>query len=218
MSTMGGVVHGDRWHVGDLDPARPGLEGFGVGQNASYDWYTYDAKDGSTIRKMGVGGTDMGRGTCGDVDPAHKGYECWTGNKVYAVSEPTGSQIGSGSPPQNFRIFWDGDVLSENLDDVTISKWAYPGSSGLAFTSKKLEGVSSWRQAVPLYGDMFGDWREEVLLENSASTAIRIYTTTIPTEKRIYTPDARSRIPKQHEREGLSAIADVGLLPGRRDD
>jgi hypothetical protein len=40
-SSMGGVVHGDRWHVGDLDPARPGLEGFSVSQNAtSYDWFT----------------------------------------------------------------------------------------------------------------------------------------------------------------------------------
>jgi MYXO-CTERM domain-containing protein len=77
--------------------------------------------------------------------------------------------------------------LSENLDDVTISKWSYPGATGLAFTSKKLEGKSSWRQAVPLYGDMFGDWREEVLLENTAGTAIRIYTTTIVTDKRIYT-------------------------------
>jgi MYXO-CTERM domain-containing protein len=34
---------------------------------------------------------------------------------------------------------------------------------------------------------MFGDWREEVLLENTAGTAIRIYTTTIVTDKRIYT-------------------------------
>jgi hypothetical protein len=187
MSTLGGVVHGDRWQVGDLDPGRPGLEGFAIGQNASYDWYTYDAKDGTIIRRMGNGGSDMARGTCGDVDPAHKGMECWTGGKVYAVSEPTGSQIGSSSPPQNFRIWWDGDLLSENLDDVTISKWAYPGMPSGGFTSKKLEGVSSWRQAVPLYGDMFGDWREEVLLENAASTAIRIYTTTIPTEKRIYT-------------------------------
>jgi rhamnogalacturonan endolyase len=187
-ATIGGTVHGDRWHVGDMDPGRPGLEGFSISQNAtSYDWFTWDAKDGSIIRKYGAGGTDMGRGTCGDVDPAHKGYECWTGGKVFCVSETTGSQIGTTSPPQNFRIFWDGDVLSENLDDVTISKWAYPGMPSGGFTSKTLVGVSSWRQAVPLYGDMFGDWREEVLLENSAATAIRIYTTTIPTEKRIYT-------------------------------
>ena len=191
-----GILHGDRWHIGDLDPTRPGLEGWCIGQRSGYDWAYYDAKTGTVLRKVGAGTTDLSRGTCGDVDPTHKGYECWTGGKVYnnadlstatTMTTTPPAQIGSSSPPQNFRIWWDGDVLSENLDDVTISKWSYPGATGLTFTSKKLEGVSSWRQAVPLYGDMFGDWREEVLLENTAGTAIRIYTTTIVTDKRIYT-------------------------------
>jgi rhamnogalacturonan endolyase len=187
-ASMGGVVHGDRWHVGDLDPARPGLEGFSVSQNAtSYDWFTWDAKDGSIIRKYGAGGTDMGRGTCGDVDPNHKGYECWTGNKVFAVSEVTGSQIGTDSPAQNVRIFWDGDTLSENLDSTTVSKWAYPNKPSGGFTSVNLGGLVGPRQAVPLYGDMFGDWREEVLAEQSGGTTMRIFTTAIPTDKRIYT-------------------------------
>jgi hypothetical protein len=34
---------------------------------------------------------------------------------------------------------------------------------------------------------MFGDWREEVLFEQSDSASIRIYSTAIPTTKRIYT-------------------------------
>jgi hypothetical protein len=34
---------------------------------------------------------------------------------------------------------------------------------------------------------MFGDWREEVLFEQSGGTSIRIYSTAIPTDKRIYT-------------------------------
>jgi hypothetical protein len=181
-----GVVHGDRWYIGDLDPERPGLEGWGIGYGPPYDWYYYDAKTGSVLRKYGDGSVDWGRGTCGDVDPAHEGYECWTIDGLFNIANLDSTPIMAGMPPQNFRIWWDGDLLSENLDDVTISKWAYPGSSGLAFTSKKLEGISSSRAAVPLYGDMFGDWREEVLLENAAKTAIRIYTTTIPTDKRIY--------------------------------
>jgi hypothetical protein len=182
------IGHGDRWHIGAMDPkAGADLVGWGVGQRLAYDWYEYNAKTGTVLRKYGNSGQDMARGTCGDVDPTHPGYECWTGGKVFNMVDLTGTQIGSSAPPQNFRIFWDGDVLSEVLDDVTISKWAYPGAPALAFTSKKLDGVSSWRQAVPLYGDMFGDWREEVMLENTASKTLRIYTTTIPTDKRIYT-------------------------------
>jgi len=180
-----GVLHGDRWHIGDLDPDRPGLEGFGIEASANFDWYTYDAKDGTILRKYGSAGNGM-RGTCGDIDPAHKGYECWTNGQVFNVGEVTGLPVGSSAPPMNFRIWWDGDLLSENLDGVTISKWAYPGMPSGGFASKTLEGKYSLRNAVPLYGDIFGDWREEVLLENSAGTAIRIYTTTIVSDKRVY--------------------------------
>jgi hypothetical protein len=183
-----GVVHGDRWHVGDLDPARPGLEGVAIEQNGpSFDAYEYDAKDGTVLHKWGNKGGDLARGTTGDIDPTHKGYEFWGGGSLGIVSTVDFSKVTGSNPPMNFRIWWDGDVLSENLDDVTISKWAYPGMPSGGFSSKKLLGASSWRQAVPLYGDMFGDWREEVLLEDAAASVIRIYTTTIPTEKRIYT-------------------------------
>jgi rhamnogalacturonan endolyase len=195
--TSQGVSHGDRWHIGDLDPTRPGLEGWAIGQRSGYDWIYYDATKGTVLRKVGAGTTDLARGTCGDVDPTNKGYECWTGGKVYnnsdlntatALTTTAPKQIGSDAPDQNFRIFWDGDVLSENLNDNKITKWAYPGATGLAFTSVTFTGgIYGPRDAAPLYGDMFGDWREEVLLEQSDSKSMRIYTTAIPTDKRIYT-------------------------------
>jgi rhamnogalacturonan endolyase len=191
-----GITHGDRWHVGDLDPTRPGLEGWAVGQSSGYDWNYYDAKTGTVLRKYGPGTSDMARGVCGDVDPTHKGYECWTGGKVWnnsdlstatALSSTPPTQIGSGAPGINFRIFWDGDLLSEVLDSNTVSKWAYPGAPSGGFTSANLAGMVPTRNAAPLYGDMFGDWREEVLFEQSGGTSIRIYSTAIPTDKRIYT-------------------------------
>jgi MYXO-CTERM domain-containing protein len=130
----------------------------------------------------------MARGTCGDVDPTHPGYECWTGGKVFNMVDLTGAQIGSDAPEQNFRIWWDGDVLSENLNDNKITKWAYPGMPSGGFSSVTFTGgIYGARDAAPLYGDMFGDWREEVLLEQSDSASMRIYTTAIPTDKRIYT-------------------------------
>jgi hypothetical protein len=181
-----GITHGDRWYIGDLDPDRPGLEGWGIGYGPPYDWYYYDAKTGSVLRKYGDGLADWGRGTCGDIDPTNKGYECWSLG-LFNIANLDSTPIRAPEPPENFRIWWDGDVLSENLDGVTISKWAYPGMPSGGFTSKTLEGKYSLRNAVPLYGDMFGDWREEVLLENSAGTAIRIYTTTIVSDKRVYT-------------------------------
>jgi len=192
-----GITHGDRWHIGDLDPTRPGLEGWAIGQASGYDWNYYDAKTGTVLRKYGPGTSDMARGVCGDVDPTHLGYECWTGGKVFnnsdlntattlSTSAPT--QIGTGTPGINFRIFWDGDLLSEVLDTNQITKWAYPGMPSGGFTSVTFTGgIYGARNAAPLYGDMFGDWREEVLLEQSNSASMRIYSTAIPTDKRIYT-------------------------------
>jgi hypothetical protein len=183
-----GVVHGDRWHVGDLDPTRPGLEGVAIEQNGpSFDAYEYDAKDGTVTHKWGTAGGDLARGTTGDIDPTHPGYEFWGGGSLGIVSTVDFSKITGSNPPMNFRIWWDGDVLSENLDSNTVSKWAYPGMPSGGFTSANLAGMVPTRNAAPLYGDMFGDWREEVLFEQSGGTSIRIYSTAIPTTKRIYT-------------------------------
>jgi hypothetical protein len=139
----------------------------------------------------------MARGVCGDVDPTHLGYECWTNGKVWnnsdlntaqALSAAPPTQIGSDAPGINFRIFWDGDLLSEVLDTNKITKWAYPGAPSGGFSSVTFTGgIYGPRNAAPLYGDMFGDWREEVLLEQSGGASMRIYSTAIPTDKRIYT-------------------------------
>jgi hypothetical protein len=99
----------------------------------------------------------------------------------------TGTQIGSSGPPQNFRIWWDGDVLSEQLDGGTISKWSYPGIPSGGFSKVTLPGIFADGNRPPLYGDMFGDWREELMMEQSGGATLRIYTTAIPTEKRLYT-------------------------------
>jgi hypothetical protein len=103
------------------------------------------------------------------------------------LSSAAPTQIGSDAPAINFRIFWDGDLLSEVLDTNKITKWAYPGMPSGGFSSATLAGIYGARNAAPLYGDMFGDWREEVLLEQSDSASMRIYSTAIPTQKRIYT-------------------------------
>lgn len=47
--------------------------------------------------------------------------------------------------------------------------------------------VSSWRNAPPFHEDVLGDWREEVLKETSDHSALRLYSTSIPTKLRLYT-------------------------------
>jgi hypothetical protein len=206
-----GVVHGDRWHIGDLNPDRPGLEGVAIEQNGpSFDAYEYDAKDGTVLHKWGNAGGDLARGTTGDIDPTHKGYEFWGGGSLGIVSTVDYSKITGSNPPMNCRIWWDGDVLSENLNDCTVSKWAYPGMPAGSFTSFTGEGTHSWRDAVPEYGDFFGDWREEFLCENATGTWIRIYMSTIPTDKRIYC--------LMHDPEYRNSVCEKGYIQSHMVD
>ncbi len=185
-----GVGHGDRFHITDFDPDRPGLEGYCIQQDnpSGLAWVYYDAKDGSVIRQQVLPGiTDYARGTAGDIDPRYKGFEFWTfTDGMYTAQSDT--PISSNFPWPNFKIWWDGDVLAELLNTENISKWDYAsGSEKRLLTASNYGAVDSWRDAAQFNGDIIGDWREEVIFENSDHSEIMIFTTTYPTDTRLYT-------------------------------
>jgi hypothetical protein len=161
-----GQVTGVRFpvHVDKVGlPTIPGLTGVAIEQNGpSFDAYEYDPATGKLLHTWGQNGGDLGRGDTGDIDPAKPGYEFWGGTSLGIVSVVDYTQIATGIPPANFRIWWDGDLLSENLDGNQISKWAYPGMPSGAFSGATLAGMVPGGNRPPLYGDMFGDWREDV--------------------------------------------------------
>jgi autotransporter-associated beta strand protein len=185
-----GVVHGDRFHIGDLDPDRPGLEGFGIQQNnpSGLLYFIYDAATGAMIRQHFGGIEDTARGTAADISAAHRGYEYWSFHGIHEIK--TGSVISPDPqrPWPNFRIWWDGDVLSENLNRELVEKWN-PATGGVTrlLTASTDGALDSWRDAAQFYGDILGDWREEVVFEKSDHTAIMIFTTTTPSTTRLYT-------------------------------
>ncbi|KUN80879.1 hypothetical protein [Streptomyces griseoruber] len=198
-----GAIHGDRFDIADLDPDRPGLEGFAIQQSelgvvSDFPWYYYDADTGERLA-TGVhpanpasdADLDVGRGNAADIDPGHRGYEYWTstadvtrpGAGVFNVRD---GKLSTTTPSVNFRIWWDGDKASELLDFTRVEKWdPATGTSAVVFGPAGV--VSGARNATPFYGDLIGDWREEILAETSDHTALRLYTTTEPTDTRIYT-------------------------------
>lgn len=185
-----GVVHGDRWHVGKLDPYRPGLQGYGVQQDQSEGLieYYYDAGTGKVLWKhSGVDIVDIGRGEAGDIDPRHPGYEVWSFNGQY--NGPSNKRLSNSNPYPNFRIWWDGDLLSENLNDSKLEKWNYASQSvSRVLTIYKFHGATGSARAAPLfYGDIMGDWREEMIYATNDYSGLVVFTTDIPTNKRIYT-------------------------------
>jgi hypothetical protein len=185
-----GIYHGDRWHVGKLDPNRPGMQGYGIQQDNSDGLieYYYDAGTGKMLWKhttINVG--DAARGEAGDIDPDRPGYEVWSFSGLY--NAPSNTQLASYTPYPNFRIWWDGDVLSENYNDRKIEKWN-PGTSSvsrMATLWNYHSATGSDRDAPMFYGDILGDWREEVIVTNNDYSQLLIFTTPYPTDTRLYT-------------------------------
>jgi rhamnogalacturonan endolyase len=184
-----GLGHGDAMHVSDLDPDRPGLEVWDVHEDAAsaYRWEMHDAATGSIIWGGNVTG-DNGRGMAGDIDARYPGFEMWSSlsSGTYSCK---GVQISTSKPSaDNFRIYWDGDLQDELLDGTVISKWTGSGTTTLLSCSG-VSSCNSTKKTPNLTADLFGDWREELILWSTAdSSKLQIYTTTTPTNYRLFTP------------------------------
>jgi rhamnogalacturonan endolyase len=194
--------HGDALHVGDLDPAHPGLESFNVHEHkdSAYGFEMHDARTGQVLwgRKTG---TDVGRGICADLTRKYAGAECWSsGGGLHTAA---GTKISDsvpafgGGPSYNSAIWWDGDANRELLDH----RWSgsartghgqvlkYDGDGELTRIWHDQDAKSNnWTKGNPaLSADLLGDWREEMIWRNADSTALRLYSTPHPTEYRLPT-------------------------------
>lgn len=186
-----GKGHGDALHLSDMDPDRAGLELWmpyeSPGSSGNLGAALIDARTGALLWSL-PGTTDIGRANAADIDPNHKGYEVWAAGATGGVFNIKGTQISSSKPSINFSIWWDDDLQRELLDGVTISKWNPATSSATSILSPAGIASNNGTKATPaLTADLFGDWREEVIWRTSDNSALRIYTTIIPTSTRIYT-------------------------------
>ncbi|MES2773964.1 MAG: T9SS type A sorting domain-containing protein [Bacteroidota bacterium] len=192
-----GNGHGDALHLSDMDPDRPGLEMWqcleSPGQYSPYGIRLNDARTGETIFGAPTTG-DVGRALAADIDPNHRGFEMWSSSgNLYNVQD---GQIGTSKPTNgsqavNHLVWWDGDLGRELLDGTIMDKWN-PATNSLnrLFTIYQAAPVSSsndTKKNPGLTADLLGDWREEIILRRSDNTALILFTTTIPTDKRIYT-------------------------------
>lgn len=192
-----GIGHADALHVSDLDPSRPGLEVFSIQEKFGDAGANFrDARTGEVIWKKpsvkaGDDGEGPGRGLALDIDPRYEGYECWVaGAGIRGLFDAKGNMIAERTPACNMGIYWDGDPLSEILNGVNISKWNYDSSRAEKIFDARDEGCASnnGTKANPsLSADILGDWREELICRTADSKELRIYSTAIPTNMKLYT-------------------------------
>lgn len=194
------LTHGDRFHIADLDPDRPGLETYAIQQyNPTMLATAYsDSETGTMIKKWYAGGmVDVGRGIALDIASAHKGYEMYSTQP--GIFNAKGKQIYTNNVWAPEGLWWDGDLGREFIDGAgsgalnpVINKFnATTGGADRVWTLYNDWGNYSLHQAYggrpAFWGDILGDWREELVLIQSDYTALRIYTTTNAASNRLYT-------------------------------
>ncbi len=192
-----GLGHGDAQHCADLDPYRHGNEQFVCNETSPACTY-YNATTGKIYYRL-QSTSDDGRALCANFSnafPGSMGRSTQSG-LVSTVSD----KVISGGPSTggtndalfwshlNQRIYWDGDLLDEVLDSPGTEREAavYKPDGGRLFTSSGCQMNNDSKNNPGALADIFGDWREEIVCRANGSTAIRIYTTAIPTTYRIYT-------------------------------
>ena len=186
-----GVIHGDRFYVGKFDQTRAGLQGYGIQQNNPNGLleYYYDANTGKVLWKHTTTppAGDVGRGLVGDIDPRSAGYEVWSFSGLY--NGPSNTQLTTTNYPYPCQTFWwDGDLLSEGLNAGKFEKWDYLNQGvNRLLTNYKFETATGTGTNPMFMGDIFGDWRTEVVYTSSDYSKLVIFSTNIPTDSRIYT-------------------------------
>ena len=187
--TTARLGHGDALHVTDIDPDRPGLEIYMVHEGATSAPYGYTLRDAKTgeIIYGGYTGKDTGRGMIGDIDPTKRGLETWanTGVGLYTAQ---GTKIGDAAPGTNMSIKWAADMTTQIVDGAlevtpTIEDW----KNGRLLTLEGTRTNNGTKGNPSLVADIFGDWREELLVRTTDSSAIRIYQSTEVTDRKLYT-------------------------------
>lgn len=197
-----GFGHGDAIHVGKFIPGRPGYQIYMPHEEkgCSYGDDLHDAATGEILYR-GYTDKDNGRGLAGDYIflfdattglDKYPGWEMWSGAMSTPMNAITQQQIGK-KPDTNFRIYWNGDLYDDSFDGRLDSGsglcspriLCWNGSSSNTTYSVSTYGGKpqscNWTKATPcLSADLYGDWREELILwDNNDQATLNIYSTPI---------------------------------------
>lgn len=225
-----GLGHGDALHLGDFDPTRPGLEVFDCheepNQYGSIGSEFRDAASGKLIFGYPGEGKDVGRCLIADIDPETPGCEIWSARpdehlyscKGVLLSKPTPTLEGTtikGSTSINMAIWWSGSLNRQMLDRTFVQSY----TDGCLFEGCSEFGVKTINgsKANPcFYGDIWGDWREEMIYVNDDDTELRIFTTDFETEYRFHPlmDDHIYRLSATHQNIGYNQPTHTGFYLG----
>ena len=199
-----GVQHGDRHCLADIDPDRPGLEHFFIQQTNFMGMGLHDATTGEMIKGLYMAtATDVGRGMCAAFDPTRRGLQFFSTMSGNAMYDAKAKEIpgAKGSFPSE-ALWWGGSLARMEIDAAGSDKnpilEAYNPASQSIGRSVNLYRASDsgapkdYYFAAPnggraaFWGDILGDWREELIYARRDKTGFVIFSTWDVTEHRQY--------------------------------
>lgn len=172
-------------HLGDFDVDRTGLEVMKTNESdtAYANCSMFDARTGEVLWGE-FAGRDTTRVLCDDLDPRYEGAEVYTNYKAF---DQHGNMIDSEGG-DNFAVYWDGDILREINDDVYVTKYMpYEGRTAELLNADTCVSNNGTKENCTIQADIFGDWREEIVLPSADGKYLKIYSTTCPTPYKLYT-------------------------------
>lgn len=199
--------HGDAMHVSDFN--NDGVqEVFSVkedkgGYSRSEDLRVASTGEAIYSKKYNA---DNGRGLMVNADDSYAATHPnalaigWSASGGEA-HDLTGGNVGpkpktNSRMMTNFAVYWDGDLGRELLDDNQLAK--YHADTG--WTIRFYDDGTGWlpgtsnndtKQTPCLSADLWGDWREEIVLRvgngEAETPCLRIFTSTLPTTYRLTT-------------------------------
>ncbi len=201
--------HGDALHLGKFDPSREGLQVVACHEDPTAYGNTglefRDAATGQLIWGINGDGNDVGRCMVGDVDPETPGCEIWASYPTGKMFSCKGEELSKPSPQlkpgvyvANVGIWWSGTLNRQTMDDEVVFQYSEDGDASNRLFTCDYYGVTTINGSKNMpcfYGDIWGDWREEMIYvvddgisdkdgNSCGSTELRIFTTNIETQYR----------------------------------
>ena len=192
-----GLGHGDAQHVSDFDPYRKGLEFFACNEDEPN--MNYRNATTSKIYFRSKGTADDGRALMGNFSNSFPGCMGRSVNSALISSVADKEIVGGPSTGGtndglywshlNQRIYWTGDLVEGILDSPGTERDAvvWTTAGGRVFQSNGCKLNNDSKNNPCALADIFGDWREEIVVRTGDNAYVRIYTTPLYTQYRIPT-------------------------------
>ena len=181
-----GWKHGDAMHIGAMIPGSDELQVWIGHETKGVGTTLTDARTGKLYFRI-PSNTDVGRTMAADIDPTNPGWELWS-SASGTLRNYRGEEIGEKPATQNFAVWWDGDLSRELLDGNKVLKFnPHTRKVEEFFVFEGATSNNGTKSNPCISGDLFGDWREEVLMRSSDNRELRLYVSTEPTDYRFHT-------------------------------